>query len=47
MIGSRGLAERLLDLGAAPSIVNSNGYTALSLAEERGYEDIANLLRGD
>ena len=32
-------------LPSTSSIENSNGYTALRIAEERGYEDIANLLR--
>ena len=38
--------ELLLELGEDPSVENHLGYTALMIAEERGYEDIANLLRG-
>ncbi len=43
--GKKEIVELFLALGEDPAVVNSNGYTALRIAEELGYEDIANLLR--
>ena len=34
----------LLDLGEDPTVENKLGYTALLLAEERGYEEVVSLL---
>ncbi|GEM_PF-1881241 len=43
--GRAEVAKRLLELGGFPSIPDMNGQTAVDHAENRGYSDLAGLLR--
>jgi len=43
--GSSGVAELLLDHGAARSIQDRSGIDALGLAVQNGMQDIADMLR--